>query len=90
MNKALRLGLAFAMTVAIAYALCTVVFWVWPQAAASFMNGLFHGLDFTKLQSRPAPFDFGSFIFALIGITAWAFAIGTLFGSVSARLADAR
>ena len=90
MNKAFRLGIAFAMTVAIAYALCTVVFWIWPQAAASFMNGLFHGLDFTKLQSGPALFDLGSFIFALIGITAWAFAVGTLFGWVSARLADAR
>ena len=90
MNKNFRMGIAFAMTVAIAYALCTVVFWVWPQAAATFMNGLFHGLDFTKLQSGPALFDFGSFIFALIGITAWAFAGGTLFGWLSARLADAR
>ena len=90
MTKTFRLGIAFAMTVAIAYALCTVVFWIWPQAAASFMNGLFHGLDFTKLQNGHALFDFGSFIFARIGITAWAFAVGTLFGWVSARLADAR
>ena len=89
MNKTFRMGLVFGITVAIAYALCTVVFWAWPQAAATFMNGLFHGLDFTKLRSGPALFDFRSFIFALIGIAAWAFAVGTLFAWLSGRLADA-
>ena len=72
----LRLGTSFALTVAIAYALCTVVFWMWPQAAAIFMSGA-------------ALFDFGSFVLALIGITAWAFAVGTLFGWLSARFAGA-
>lgn len=89
MNQTFRMGTAFALTVAIAYALCTVVFWIWPQAAATFMSSLFHGLDFTKLQSGAALFDFGSFLLALVGITAWAFAVGTLFGWFSGRFAGA-
>ena len=49
------------------------------------MNGLFHGLDFRKLQSGPALFDFGSFLFALIVMAVWAFGLGTLFGWFSGR-----
>jgi hypothetical protein len=90
MNNTIRHGTSFAITIAIAYTLCTAAFWIWPQAAASFMNGLFHGLDFTKLQSGSTLFNFGSFIVALMGVTAWAFAVGTLFGWISARLANAR
>ena len=85
MNSAFRTGTAFAVTVSIGYALCTLAFWIWPEAAANFMNGLFHGLDFRKLQSGPALFDFGSFLFALIVMAIWAFGLGTLFGWFSGR-----
>ena len=83
----MKTGLAFATTVAIGYAVCTVVFWAWPEAAVSFMNGLFHGLDFRKLQSGPAHFSFGSFVYALLVMAAWAFALGTTFAWVRGRLA---
>lgn len=86
MSNAIRIGTACAITVAFGYALCTAVFWIWPQAAASFMSGLFHGLDFTRLQSGATLFSFGSFAYALVVMAAWAFALGTLFGWVSARL----
>lgn len=85
MNNALRTATAFAVTVAVGYTLCTLVFWSWPEAAASFMNALFHGLDFRKLQSGPALFSFGSFFYALVVMAAWAFGLGALFGWISRR-----
>lgn len=86
MNPAIRTGTAFAGTVAVGYAACTLVFWLWPEAAANFMNGLFHGLDFRKLQSGAALFTFGSFVYALLVMAAWAFGMGALFGWIFARL----
>jgi large-conductance mechanosensitive channel len=86
MSNPTRTGAALAATVAIGYAACTLVFWLWPEAAASFMNTLFHGLDFRKLQSGPALFNFGSFVYALVGITIWAFGLGALFGWLSGRI----
>ena len=81
-RNALRTGVAFATTVGIGYALCTAVFWLWPEAAANFMNALFHGLDFRKLQSGQALFSFGSFFYALVVMVAWAFGLGAIFGWV--------
>lgn len=83
MNDALRTGTAFAITVAIGYAVCTLVFQIWPEAAANFMNALFHGLDFRKLQSGPTLFTFGSFLYALVVMAVWAFGLGAVFGFLS-------
>lgn len=85
-GNALKTGVAFAMTVGIGYALCTVVFWLWPEAAANFMNALFHGLDFRKLQSGQALFSFGSFLYALVVMVAWAFGLGALFSWLQGRI----
>lgn len=90
MNRIVRTAAAFALTVAVGYALCTLVFWSWPQAAADFMNALFHGLDFTRLQSGPALFSFGAFFYALTALSAWAFGLGALFGWISGWLAAER
>ena len=86
MNDVLRTGTALAVTVVVGYALCTLVFWIWPEAAMHFMNGLFHGLDFRKLQGGAALFDFGSFVSALAVMAAWAFGLGSLFGWLFSRL----
>jgi hypothetical protein len=85
-TKPFRLGGAFAVTVGVGYALCTVVFWLCPEAAAAFMNALFHGLDFTPL-ANVAAFTFGSFAFAFVVLVAWAFMLGTLFAWVADRMA---
>jgi hypothetical protein len=90
MNNPIRSGTAFATTVAIGYTLCTLVFWIWPEAAANFMSALFHGLDFRRLQSGPALFTFGSFTYALVVMAAWAFGLGALFGWISGRFSNAR
>ncbi|HKA42555.1 MAG TPA: DUF5676 family membrane protein [Burkholderiales bacterium] len=85
MSHYLRTGTAFATTVAIGYTLCTLIFWRWPEAAANFMNALFHGLDFRKLKSGTALFSFGAFIYALAVMTAWAFLLGTIYGWLADR-----
>ena len=84
-SQSLRTGGAFAITVAVAYAACAFVFWLFPDAAASFMNALFHGLDFRRLQSGSSLFTFGGFVYALVAITVWAFIFGTLFGWLQSR-----
>ena len=86
MSNTIRTATAFAVTVAAGYALCSVIFWLWPQAAADFMNGLFHGLDFRKLQAGPALFSFGSFLYAELILVAWAFGLGALFGWLVRKL----
>lgn len=81
---AIRTGIAFAITVGIGYIACSFSFWLWPDAAANFMNALFHGLDFSRLQGARA-FTFGGFSYALGVMVVWAFALGTLFGWLNKR-----
>jgi hypothetical protein len=78
-----RIGAAFAVTIAVGYALCTLVFWLWPDASATFMNALFHGLDFRKLQTGPSLFSFGSFGYAALILAGWAFMLGTILAWVA-------
>lgn len=85
----LETGAALAITVAIGYALCTLVFWLFPGAAANFMNALFHGLDFSALKVDGA-FTFGSFVYGLVVMSAWSFFLGALFGWLAQRLGQAR
>ena len=87
MLNPIRTGTVLALTVAIAYAACALVFWIWPDAAAQFMNGLFHGLDFRKLRDGPGTFGFESFGISLVGIAVWAFVVGCVFGWLSNRFA---
>ena len=85
-GRAIPTGLALAVTVGIGYAACALAFRAAPEAAISFMNALFHGLDFRRLQTGPAPFDLGSFFVALLVLVVWAFALGAVFGWITERL----
>jgi hypothetical protein len=80
-----KAGGALAITVAIGYALCTIVFWLFPEASANFMNALFHGLDFSPLK-RSGTFTFPSFVYGFTVLVSWAFLMGTVFGWVAQRL----
>lgn len=80
-----RTGLAFAATVALFYALCTLAWAAAPALFMDFMNNLFHGLDFTSLL-KPAAFSVIGFIEALMVRAVWAFAAGTFFGWLHRRL----
>jgi len=82
-----RTGLALAVTVALAYTACALFFWMSPSTATAFMNGLFHGLDFGKLQGAPGAFSFGGFAAALVVMTLWAFVLGAVFSFIRAQLA---
>jgi hypothetical protein len=88
-GHAISTGVALAITVGIGYAACAFAFQAAPDAAMAFMNALFHGLDFRKLQGGPALFDFGSFFFALFVAVGWAFLFGTVFGWIVDRLRPA-
>lgn len=79
-------GAALAITAGVGYAACAVAFYLFPDSAVNFMNALFHGLDFRKLQTGPALFSFGSFGYALVLMMAWAFGLGAIFGWVLDRV----
>lgn len=84
-----RAGGALAATVAVGYTACTLVFLLWPETAANFMNAIFHGLEFRKLRNGPALFDFGRFFYVLLVLAVWAFWLGALFGWAFERLGSA-
>jgi len=83
-------GAAFSLTAGAGYAACTLAFWIWPDAAAYFMNALFHGLDFRKLQNGPALFNFAAFLYALAALMAWTFGLGALYRWVQGWIAGKR
>ena len=85
----LKTGAALAITAGVGYAACAVLFYLFPDAAVNFMNALFHGLDFGKLQAGPALFSFSSFLYALVVMMAWAFGLGAIFGWILDRVGRA-
>lgn len=76
--KPLHSGIALSVTVAVFYSLCTLAEVAWPQQFMGFMNALFHGLDFRFLATQE-PYRWSSFIYALVVLTVWAFAVGAFF-----------
>jgi hypothetical protein len=84
-HPALSTGLALAVTVAVFYALCTLVWLAAPGPFLGSMNSLFHGMDFTPVMTS-APFSWGGFVEALLVMSLWAFLAGTFFGWLRLRL----
>jgi len=80
-------GVALAVTVVTAYAICALIFVVFPDASANFMNALFHGLDFRKLQPAAGGFSLSGFGVVAAVMAAWAFVVGSIFAGVSNLLA---
>ena len=81
----LRTGIAFAVTVALFYGMCTLVWLAAPGPFMSFMNSLFHGIDFTPLL-KPGAFSWGGFVGAVVVMWVWAFLAGTFFAWLRERL----
>lgn len=79
------LGLAFAFTIAIMYTICAMAWMIWREPALDFLNALFHGLDFRKLQIPQSRFSFATFVYPLLVMSAWGFVTGTLFGTIVNR-----
>lgn len=84
-SRPLGTGIALAVTVAVFYTACTLVWLAAPGPFLGFMNSLFHGLDFSIL-ARPAAFSWTGFLEALLVMSAWAFLAGAFFGWLRPRL----
>jgi len=78
-----RTGAALAVTVAIGYAICALIFVAFPDASVAFLNTLFHGLDFRRLQPAAGGFSLAGFGAVAVVMAAWAFVIGAIFAVVS-------
>lgn len=85
MNAPWKTGIALALTMAISYTVCALLYALWPGQGIAFLNALFHGLDFGRLQ---APQDFGVTTFAgpLLVLTVWGAIVGSLFAWLSGKL----
>jgi hypothetical protein len=55
-----------------------VLWLLFSEPFMSFMNALFHGVDFRPLYSGGA-FDAGSWLGAVVVLSAWGFLLGALF-----------
>ena len=76
--KSLLSGFALSLTVALFYTSCTMLAVFFPDQFMGFMRALFHGLDFAKLVTGD-PYRWSSFCYALLVMSAWAFAVGSFF-----------
>jgi 2TM family of unknown function (DUF5676) len=83
MNKLnpIKFGAVLSLTVGINYALCTIFWVLWTGPAIGFLNALFHGLDFSKLQAAGG-FTMTAFAFALVTMMVWAYVVGAIFALV--------
>ena len=73
-----KTGVTLAVTLAIAYTLCAVVYALAPERGIDFLNALSHGLDFRKLGT-PQPFTFVMFLYPLVFFVVWGFLVGALY-----------
>lgn len=83
---ALRTGLTVAITVAVFYSACALIWALAPQASLTWMNSLFHGLDFSGMV-RPRVFAWSGFLYALAVLVVWGFALGAFYNWLARRLA---
>ena len=81
----IRTGIALAITVAVFYALCALVWFLAPGPFLGFMNNLFHGMDFSGMV-QPRPFAWAGFLIALIILSFWALLAGSFFSWLLGRM----
>ena len=77
-------GAVLAVTIAVAYTVCALLFALAPDRGIDFMNAISHGLEFRKLGT-PAPFTFLMFAYPLAVLTIWGFLVGALYAWLSNR-----
>jgi len=81
----LRTGITLAITVAVFYALCTLVWVAAPGPFLGFMNNLFHGVDFSNMVQARA-FSWQDFLAALLMMSLWALLTGSFFAWLQNRM----
>ena len=82
LSKPFTVGAVFSFTVGIGYAICAIAFALWPSLAVGFTTNLFHGLNFSPMQSAMGSFSFGSFFSSLVVLMVWSFAMGAIYSSI--------
>lgn len=87
--KPLQTGVALSVTVGLFYSICTLIEALWPSQFVGFMNALFHGLDFRVLLAVPAH-PWRDYLYALVVLMVWAFAVGAFFASLHSALGRAQ
>ena len=78
-HPALGTGIALAVTVALFYAMGSIVWLSAPGPLLGYINSPFHGLDFQPTLTS-AQFAWGGFVERLAGLSRWAFRAGTFHG----------
>ena len=78
MHKPWKTGVALALTMAISYSVCALLYALWPGQGIAFLNALFHGLDFSRLQA-PQAFGVATFVGPLLVLSLWGLLVGSLF-----------
>lgn len=81
----LRAGSTLAITVAVFYSACALIWALAPQASLTWMNSLFHGLDFTTMM-RPRAFTWGGFLAAIVVLAISGLALGAFYNWLASRL----
>ena len=76
-----RSGATLAVTIAITYTVCALLYALMPERGIDFLNALFHGLDFRKLGT-PMPFTFLMFVYPLFVFVVWGSAVGALYAGL--------
>lgn len=85
--KPLRTGITLSLTISVFYTLCTLIWVAAPDRFMSFMNALFHGLDFRMLMTA-VPYDWSSFFYSLVVFAIWGLGIGSFFSWVHNALSQ--
>lgn len=76
-----RTGATLALTLAVSYTVCALLYALFPELGIEFLNALFHGLDFRRL-GEPVPFTPFLFMVPLLVFVVWGFLVGALYASL--------
>lgn len=76
--KPIKTGIVLSVTIVLFYISCTLVWVALPEPFMNFVNSLFHGLDFRRLQTGE-PFSWWDTAYPAIVFAIWFFAVGVFF-----------
>ena len=71
-------GLSFSATWALLYSICSVLYWIAPDAITTATSKLFHGMSFTQMVQAGTPFGFVDFVSVLTLGAVYTFAGGVV------------
>lgn len=71
-------GLSFSATWAMLYSLCSIFYWIAPEAVTAATSKLFHGMSFTQMVQTGSPFGFVDFISVITLGAIYTFAAGVV------------